>query len=103
MFRDSKKSDASLPDQHLAALHGRLERIGNQKLGGRLHPVTTDGRKPLERLSQSVCFRLLFGEPWTEVLCMSIPEIAFNEVGVHVLLFLQHSDAAARELRQARV
>jgi len=68
MFRDSKKSDASLPDQHLAALHARLERIGNQKLGGRLLPVTTDGRKPLERFSQNICLRLLFGQPWTEKL-----------------------------------
>ena|SRR5215467_6223305 len=102
MFRDGKKSDASLPDQHLAALHPCLERIGNRKRGGCLHPITSDGRKSLERLSQSICFRLLFGEPWTEILCMSIPEIDFNQAVVHVLLFPQHNDAAARELRQVR-
>src|SRR6516225_7463503 len=102
MFRDGKKSDTGFADDHLAALDAGSERIRNRKLRGRLHPVTSDGRKPLERLSQSICLRLLFGQPWTEKLCMSIPEIGFNQAVVHVLLFLQHSDATARELRQVR-
>src|SRR6516225_7388346 len=102
MFRDGKKSHANFTDEHLATLDARPERIWNRKLGGRFHPVTSDGRKSLEHLRQNIRVLLLFGKPGTEILRMSIPEVGFNQAGVHVLVFLQHSDATAGESRQGR-
>src|SRR6516225_5774099 len=102
MFRDGKQGHANFTDEHLAALHARPERIGNRKLGGSLHPVVSDSRQSVEYLSQGIRVRLLFSTPRAEIVRMSIPEIAFNQAVVYVLLFLQHSDATARELRQVR-
>ena len=78
MFRDSKKSHANFTDEHLAALDACPERIRNPKLGGRFHPVTSDGRMSLEHLRQSICVLLLFGKPGTEIVRMSIPEVGFQ-------------------------
>jgi hypothetical protein len=100
MFRDSKKSDASLPDQHLAALTPALRESGIENSAGAPIQSPVDGRKSLERLSQTIRIRLSFRKPGAEILCMSIPEIALNQTVVHVLLFLQDSDG--RHARRAR-